>query len=87
MRRKPNGLDPLFLLAERQAADYARFPQQAASDKAVLRGVLTAEAIERRVRDLQRLDVDSYVAAAVLPSEDPNRVGARWVIRRLGGAV
>jgi acetyl/propionyl-CoA carboxylase alpha subunit len=87
VRSKPNALDPLFLLAERQAGDYARFPQQIVSDKAALRGVLNADSIERRVRELQRLDVDSYVAAAVHPSEDPNRVGARWVIRRLGGQV
>src|SRR5262249_41375244 len=70
-----------------QAADYARFPNLATSEKAALRGVLSSEAIERRVRDLQKLDVDSYVGAAVYPSEGPNRVGARWGIRRRAGQM
>ena len=39
------------------------------------------------MRELRYLDVDSYVAAAVYPSEDPNRPGARWVIRRMRGEI
>ena len=76
VKYRPAGLDPLFNLAEQQAADYSRFPQQVGSKEFPLLGLLTSEDVEKRVRELRYLDVDSYVAAAVYPSEDPNRPGA-----------
>jgi hypothetical protein len=87
VKERPAGLDPLFNLAEQQAADYSHFPQALGSRQAPLLGLLTPEEIERRIRELRALDVDSYVAAAVFPSEDPNRPGARWVIRRMRGEI
>jgi acetyl/propionyl-CoA carboxylase alpha subunit/acetyl-CoA carboxylase carboxyltransferase component len=87
LRRKFAGVDPLFLMAERQAADYSRFPSRAASDELELAGVLSREQVRRRVQELRELDVDAYVAAVVYPSEDTGRVGARWVIRRMGGEI
>jgi acetyl/propionyl-CoA carboxylase alpha subunit/acetyl-CoA carboxylase beta subunit len=87
VKDRPAGLDPLFNLAEQQAADYARFPQQVGSGEIPLAGLLTPEEIERRMRELRGVDVDTYVAAAVYPSEDPNRPSARWVIRRMRGEI
>jgi acetyl/propionyl-CoA carboxylase alpha subunit/acetyl-CoA carboxylase beta subunit len=87
VKYRPAGLDPLFNLAEQQAADYSRFPQHVGTGEFPLLGLLTPEQVERRVRELRYLDVDSYVAAAVYPSEDPNRPGARWVIRRMRGEI
>src|SRR5262249_17044986 len=80
-------IDPLFLLAERQAADSSRFPERRAAGDLSLRGVLPSDEVLRQVRVLQSLDVDAYVAAAIYPSEEPGRAGARSVIRRLPGEV
>ena len=87
VKYRPAGLDPLFILAEQQAADYSRFPQQFGSGEAPLLGLLTPEDVEKRMRELRSFDVDTYVAAAVYPSEDPNRPSARWVIRRMRGEI
>jgi acetyl/propionyl-CoA carboxylase alpha subunit len=71
-------------MAEQQAAETSRFPEDK-RDELALEGVLSRETIEARMNELRALGVDDYVAAAVYPSEDPTRQGARWVIRRLGG--
>jgi acetyl/propionyl-CoA carboxylase alpha subunit/acetyl-CoA carboxylase carboxyltransferase component len=72
-------------MAEQQAAEMSRFPAEKRGTEMPLEGVLDRETIEARMRELRALAVDDYVAAAVYPSEDPTRQGARWVIRRLGG--
>jgi acetyl/propionyl-CoA carboxylase alpha subunit len=78
--------DPLFVLAEDQAYDLARAGtprQRRPLAGPPLSGILSPSAVRQRVRALARLDVDGYVAAAVHPSEDPNRPGVRWLIRHL----
>jgi acetyl/propionyl-CoA carboxylase alpha subunit len=85
LKRKPYLGDPLFLIAEQQAADVSRFPAEKRSTGIPIEGVLDREAVDTRMRELRTLGVDDYVAAVVYPSEDPTRQGARWVIRRLGG--
>ncbi len=87
LKRKPYPGDPLFLIAEQQAAEMARFPAEKRGSELPLEGVLGREAVEARMRELRALPVDDYVAAAVYPSEDPTRQGVRWVMRRLGGDI
>src|SRR5580704_9296126 len=87
VKRRSTGVDPLFFLAERQATDYSRFPRRSGAEDVPLLGVLGPEETTRRMKALRSLDVDGYVAIAVQPSEDPNRPGARSVIRRLPGEV
>jgi acetyl-CoA carboxylase alpha subunit len=78
--------DPLFVLAEDQAYDLARSGasrQRRRLAGTPLSGILSPSAVRQQVRALARLDADGYVAAAVHPSEDPNRPGVRWLIRHL----
>jgi acetyl/propionyl-CoA carboxylase alpha subunit len=79
--------DPLFLIAEEQAADLAQFPPTDRLRDTPLAGVMPAAAIRRRVQALRRLTVDAYVATAVHPSEDPTRQGIRWVIRHFDAEI
>jgi acetyl/propionyl-CoA carboxylase alpha subunit len=85
VKRSP--ADPLFLIAEEQAADLAQFPPKDRLRETPLAGVLPVAAIRRQVQALRRLNVDAYVAAAVLASEDPTRQGIRWVMRHLDAEV
>jgi acetyl/propionyl-CoA carboxylase alpha subunit len=78
--------DPLFVLAEEQALEQVR-PAAGTRRLPPLPGTLSSSAVRQQLRALRRLDVDGYVAAAVQPSEDPNRPGIRWVIRHLGADV
>jgi acetyl/propionyl-CoA carboxylase alpha subunit/acetyl-CoA carboxylase alpha subunit len=85
VKRKP--ADPLFLMAEEQAADLSRFPPKDRLRDTPLAGIVSAAAIRRRVQALARMSVDAYVADAVQPSEDPTRPGIRWVMRHLDAEV
>jgi acetyl-CoA carboxylase alpha subunit len=78
--------DPLFILAEDQAYDHSRSRtsrHRRPRSGIPLSGILSSSAVRQQVRALARLDVDGYVAAAVHPSEDPNRPGIRWLVRHL----
>src|SRR6187397_39834 len=74
-------------MAEEQAADLARFPPKDRLRDTPLSGVLNVYAIRKRLQILRAMDVDGYVAAAVHPSEDPNRPGIRWVIRHMEAGI
>lgn len=77
--------DPLFPLAEEAAGAFARVSPLAGGRR--LPGAFPPGEAAQRARGLRRLDVDAYVRAAVLPSEDPRRTGAQAVIRLLAGHV
>lgn len=77
--------DPLFPMVEQAAGEFARVAPLARGRR--LPGAFPPGEVAERARGLRRLDVDAYVRAAVLPSEDPRRTGAQAVIRRLAGRI
>ena len=78
--------DPLFLRAEQLADDFSLFPERA-DPAEQLQGLVDGDAIAARLAELQAMDVDAYIAAAVRPCEDASRLDARRVLRRLKGTV
>ena len=81
VRRYSTG-DALFLQAEQMAHDFSLFPRR--EDPAThIEGLLPKYAIQRRVRELEALDVDAYIRETVQPSEAKDRLDAHKIIRRL----
>ena len=76
--------DRLFLIAEELARDSALLPDEERAFDPPLRGVLSDQDVLRRADALDHLDIDSYIEAVVTGANDPKRVPAPAVIRRLG---
>lgn len=82
MAKRHNIGDPLFLRAEQMAHDFSLFPRR--EDPATrIEGLLPKYEIQKRVRELEGLDVDAYIRETVAPSEDKGRMDARTVLRRM----
>ena len=80
---KPAG-DRLFLIAEELARDSSLVPEAEREFDPPLRGVLADAEVQRRAVALERLDIDAYIEAVMTAADDPKRVPAPEVIRRLG---
>jgi acetyl/propionyl-CoA carboxylase alpha subunit/acetyl-CoA carboxylase alpha subunit len=78
-------LDPMYSMAELSAGEFFRI--SSISEKGKLPGALSSGEVSAKVHELRQLGVDAYVQAVVSPSEDPRRMGAQSVIRRLGVCV
>lgn len=78
--------DRMYLKVEQMCRDLALFPP---SDHRTLhrrvRGLLSPSMIETRLKELEKLDLDDYIARTVQPAGEPSRPGALAVIHRLGG--
>lgn len=77
--------DQLFLIAESLAKDFSLFAEretEAIEDH--VRGLISANAIERQLEKLRNLDIDSYIERCVAPAEASGRMSAREVMQRLG---
>lgn len=81
-------VDALFIRAEHLARDFSLFPDQ--NRLAVgkhLQGLLEERKVKARLKQLQKLDVDSYVAQVVQPAQHTKRPSAKDVIGRLNGKI
>ena len=76
--------DRLFLIAEELARDSSLLPDDEGAFDPPLSGVLADEDIRRQAEELDHLDIDSYIEAVMTGANDPKRVPAPAVIRRLG---
>ena len=56
-------------------------------DDSGIQGLLSTEEIEEEVRQLKKVDVDSYIQRVVNPSESKKRPSAPEVIQQLGGKM
>ncbi len=78
--------DRMYLKVEQMCRDLALFPP---SDHRTLhrrvRGLLSPAVIETLLKELEKLDLNDYIARTVQPAGEPSRPGAMAVIRRLGG--
>ena len=76
--------DRLFLIAEELARDTSLLPEDEGAFDPPLRGVLSDEDVLRKASALDHLDIDSYIETVMTGANDPKRVPAPAVIRRLG---
>ncbi len=76
--------DRLFLIAESLAHDSGLLPAAEEHFDPPLRGMVGDAEIERRAQFLEHADIDSYIESVVSGAEDPKRIPAPDVIRRLG---
>lgn len=81
-------VDALFIRAEHLARDFSLFPEQ---DRLAvgkhLQGLLEERKVKARLKQLQKLDVDSYVAQVVQPAQHTKRPSAKDIIGRLNGKI
>ena len=80
-------LGDLFLIAENLAQDSSLVPEAEREFDPPLRGVLSEAEVLRQAKLLDGMDIDSYIEAVVARAEDPKRLAAPEVIRRLGDIV
>ncbi|MBT5602913.1 MAG: ATP-grasp domain-containing protein [Gammaproteobacteria bacterium] len=81
MAQKPGSIDQLYLNAETLSEDFSLFPRKGPA--APLKGLLSEQQVNIQLQQLQTMEVDEYIAATVLPSEESTRPGARQVIEAL----
>jgi len=85
MAQEALSVDQLYLVAESLSQDFSLFPRK--ESVSVLRGVLNTRQIEARLKELNDMDVDSYIEAVVKPVEDSARPGARAIVRSMGHKI
>ena len=82
-----NAVGDLFLIAENLAQDSSLVPEAEQEFDPPLRGVLSESQVLRQADVLDNMDIDSYIETVVAGAEDPKRIPAPDVIRRLGEVV
>ena len=82
-----SALGDLYLIAENLAQDSSLVPEAEREFDPPLRGVLSEAEVLRQAEVLDNMDIDSYIEAVVSSAEDPKRIPAPDVIRRLGDVV
>ncbi|MGQ9427337.1 ATP-binding protein [Gilvimarinus sp. F26214L] len=83
-----SNVDDLFIQAEHLASDFSLFPEQnPLSFGKHLGGLVEERKVKSRLKQLQKLDVDSYVAEVVQPAQHTKRPGAKEIISRLNGKI
>ena len=76
--------DQLFLIAEELARDSSLVPEREREFDPPLRGVLPEAEVLRRANALDHMDTDTYIEAVTSAADDPKRIAAPDIIRRLG---
>ena len=56
-------------------------------DDSEVKGLLSADDVEKEVQQLKRIDVDSYIQRVVNPSESKKRPSAPEIIQQLGSKI
>jgi len=82
MAHKQGSIDQLYLNAETLSEDFSLFPRK--EPASLIKGLLSEQDINIQLQKLQTMEVDEYIAATVLPSEESTRPGARQIIEALG---
>lgn len=82
MPRVPASVDKLYVKAESLAKDFSLFPRKSAAT--VIKGLLTDQEIEQSLEKLRGMEVDAYIEATVVPTEESTRPGAAEILRSLG---
>ncbi|MGH1471724.1 MAG: biotin carboxylase N-terminal domain-containing protein [Cellvibrionaceae bacterium] len=86
-------VDTLFIQAEHLASDFSLFPEHSplSSSKRTkeqhLPGLIEDRRVRTRLKQLNKLDVDSYIAEVVQPAQHSKRPGAKEIISRLNGKI
>ena len=82
------GVDALFVQAEHLAKDYSLFPDR---DLTVLShhvdGLIDEDQIKASLKQIQQLDVDTYIQRTVQPTQDNRRLGAKGITETLNGKI
>ena len=81
MEQKKASVDQLYLIAESLSQDFSLFPQR--EPAAVIKGLISEQQIEIEVDRLRSLDIDSYIATSVTPSEETSRPGSKEIVESL----
>ncbi|HIL97272.1 MAG TPA: hypothetical protein EYG51_15355, partial [Pseudomonadales bacterium] len=81
MEQKKASVDQLYLIAESLSQDFSLFPQR--EPAAVIKGLISEQQIEIEVDRLHSLDIDSYIATSVTPSEETSRPGSKEIVESL----
>lgn len=74
----------LFLQAEQFAQEFTLFPSADPDSEFRVDGLVAESDIRDRLKELEGLDIDSYIEAAVSPAELPGRENAVSVVLQLG---
>ena len=86
-------VDTLFIQAEHLASDFSLFPEHSPlssgkrKKEQALPGLMEEHRVKARLKQLNKLDVDSYIAEVVLPAQHSKRPGAKEIISRLNGKI
>jgi acetyl/propionyl-CoA carboxylase alpha subunit/acetyl-CoA carboxylase alpha subunit len=81
-------VDSLFIQAEHLASDFSLFPDQSPlSTGKHLAGLVEERKVKSRLKQLEKLDVDSYIAEVVQPAQHTKRPTAKEIIGRLNGKI
>ena len=74
-------VDQLFLSAESMAKDFSLFPRK--EPASLVKGLLKEQQIEMALEKLTNMEVDSYIAATVAPTEESTRSSSKEIIAAL----
>lgn len=81
-------IDQLFLTAEKLSKDFSLFrnKEKVKLDQYV-DGLLSDKNIKQNLVAIKKMTVDEYIEKTVHPAEDPNRVGAKTIVKNLNGKI
>lgn len=82
------GADKLYQIAEKYAEDFSLFPD--IEDDTIykhVKGLVSDKDCQRLREELRNLDIDNYIARAVTPSENSNRMSAKTVVKSLAHKI
>lgn len=81
-------VDSLFIQAEHLASDFSLFPDRSTlSTGKHLAGLVEERKVKSRLKQLQKLDVDSYITEVVQPAQHSKRPTAKEIVGRLNGKI
>ncbi len=81
-------VDNLFIQAENLASDFSLFPDHNPLKAGKhLQGLVDERRVKSRLKQLQKLDVDSYITEVVEPAQHTKRPTAKEIISRLNGKI
>lgn len=83
-----NSVDNLFIQAEYLASNFSLFPDHSSMKTAKhLQGLVDERKVRARLKQLQKMDVDTYIAEVVAPTQHTRRPGVKEVVSRLNGKI
>lgn len=86
-KRKSKKPQSAFRIAEAISHDQALKGQASGVEESGIEGLLQPGEVRQKIKELRKLDVDTYIQRVVGPSENQKRPSAPEVIRQLGGKL